>query len=45
MPLPKMSLNLLGRMQECVYKTFTINLHPEWKTLGEFTAAELAPWK
>ena len=37
--------DLLQRMQECVYNTFTIKLHPEWKILGEFSKNELAPWQ
>lgn len=36
---------LLSQMQERVYNSFTIHLHPEWKTLGEFSEKELAPWK
>lgn len=36
---------LLRRMQECVYQNFEIKLHPEWKTLGEFTEAERQAWK
>ncbi len=37
--------DLLLRMQECVYSSFTIKLHPEWKILGEFSQNELAPWQ
>jgi len=31
---------LLKQMQECVYKTFGVKLHPEWKTVGEFSVSE-----
>jgi len=37
--------DLLKRMQDLVYKTYSLSLHPEWKTLGEFTEADLTPWK
>lgn len=37
--------DLLQRMQECVYNSFTIKLHPEWKILGEFSQNELSPWQ
>jgi UDP-N-acetylmuramate dehydrogenase len=35
---------LMKRMQECVYETFAVRLHPEWKTLGEFTESEREVW-
>jgi UDP-N-acetylmuramate dehydrogenase len=35
---------LLQRMQDAVFKSFEIRLHPEWKTLGKFTDAERAIW-
>jgi UDP-N-acetylmuramate dehydrogenase len=31
---------LLKQMQDCVYNTFAVRLHPEWKTVGEFAASE-----
>jgi UDP-N-acetylmuramate dehydrogenase len=31
---------LLKRMQECVFKAFEVRLHPEWKTVGDFSASE-----
>jgi UDP-N-acetylmuramate dehydrogenase len=37
--------DLLKRMQELVYKTYSIHMHPEWKTLGKFTEDDLTPWK
>lgn len=37
--------DLLKRMQELVYSKFSVNMHPEWKTLGEFTEAELFAWQ
>ncbi len=36
--------SLVGRMQDCVFKTFSVQLHPEWRTLGEFSEAEQKPW-
>ena len=36
---------LLKRMQELVYKTYDISLHPEWKTLGKFSDQDLTLWK
>ncbi len=36
---------LLLRMQDLIYKTYDIKMHPEWKTLGEFTKDELIPWQ
>jgi len=36
---------LLKRMQELVYKNYSIRLHPEWKTLGKFSPEELTLWK
>lgn len=35
---------LLKKMQESVYGKFSIHLHPEWKTMGLFTAAEREIW-
>jgi UDP-N-acetylmuramate dehydrogenase len=35
---------LLQRMQEAVFNSFQIRLHPEWKTLGKFTETERAIW-
>jgi len=37
--------DLLKRMQELVYTTYAISLHPEWKTLGKFSDEELTLWK
>jgi UDP-N-acetylmuramate dehydrogenase len=37
--------DLLTQMQERVYNAFTIQLHPEWKTLGQFSKDELNPWQ
>ncbi len=37
--------DLLKRMQELVQTKYSIHMHPEWKTLGEFTENELDPWK
>lgn len=37
--------DLLKRMQDLVYEKFSLSMHPEWKVLGQFTQAELAPWK
>ncbi len=36
---------LIRHMQNSVYEKFSIKMRPEWKTLGEFTAEELEPWK
>jgi UDP-N-acetylmuramate dehydrogenase len=36
---------LMRRMQECVHKSFDLNLVPEWKTMGSFTEEELAVWR
>jgi len=36
---------LLKRMQDCVHKEFAIELHPEWKILGQFSDSELDVWK
>jgi UDP-N-acetylmuramate dehydrogenase len=38
-------ITLMSRMQECVYEQFQIKLHPEWKTLGDFTEAQQQVWK
>lgn len=38
-------VSLLKRMQESVYNQFQINLHPEWKTLGDFTEQEQEVWR
>lgn len=35
---------LLRKMQDSVYGKFAIHLHPEWKTMGHFTAAEQEIW-
>lgn len=35
---------LMKRMQDCVFTKFSVRLHPEWKTLGHFSAAELEVW-
>lgn len=35
---------LLRKMQESVYGKFSVHLHPEWKTMGLFTAAEREIW-
>jgi UDP-N-acetylmuramate dehydrogenase len=35
---------LMKRMQDCVYEAFAVRLHPEWKTLGEFTENEREVW-
>ncbi|MBK9144337.1 MAG: UDP-N-acetylmuramate dehydrogenase [Candidatus Melainabacteria bacterium] len=37
--------SLLQRMQACVYDSYAIRLKPEWKTLGEFGAEEMAVWE
>lgn len=37
-------VSLMRRMQECVYEKFQVELHPEWKTLGSFTADERRVW-
>ncbi|HEY9713047.1 MAG TPA: UDP-N-acetylmuramate dehydrogenase [Chroococcales cyanobacterium] len=36
---------LLKRMQECVHSAFQVTLHPEWKTLGDFSALEREVWQ
>lgn len=36
--------NLLKRMQELVYNTFQVKLHPEWKTLGDFSPSQEEVW-
>jgi UDP-N-acetylmuramate dehydrogenase len=36
---------LMQRMQDCVYHAYQIRLHPEWKTLGEFTESEREVWR
>jgi len=38
-------VTLLGRMQDCVYNTFQVKLHPEWKTVGQFSEAEQQVWR
>lgn len=35
---------LLRKMQDSVYGKFGIQLHPEWKTMGLFTASEQEIW-
>jgi UDP-N-acetylmuramate dehydrogenase len=35
---------LLRKMQEAVYEQFAIRLHPEWKTLGQFSSEEREIW-
>ena len=35
---------LLKRMQDTVYKSFEVHLHPEWKRLGNFSDTERAIW-
>ncbi len=37
--------SLLQKMQDRVMEKFGVRLNPEWKTLGDFTAAEKAVWK
>jgi UDP-N-acetylmuramate dehydrogenase len=37
--------SLLKRMQEGVLKKFEIQLHPEWKTLGNFSESEQEIWR
>ena len=36
---------LLARMQEAVYSSFEVRLHPEWKTLGKFSESEQNVWR
>jgi UDP-N-acetylmuramate dehydrogenase len=36
---------LMKRMQEGVLKKFDIRLHPEWKTLGNFSESEQEIWR
>lgn len=36
---------LLAKMQDKVFQKFGVRLHPEWKTLGEFSSDEMAVWK
>jgi UDP-N-acetylmuramate dehydrogenase len=36
---------LLRKMQELVFDSFKVELHPEWKTMGKFTDKELAVWR
>lgn len=36
---------LLTSMQDVVYKTFSVRLHPEWKTLGQFSEEERNIWR
>ena len=36
--------SLLTRMQDVVYKTFEVRLHPEWKILGNFSESERQVW-
>jgi UDP-N-acetylmuramate dehydrogenase len=36
--------SLLTRMQDAVYKTFDVRLHPEWKILGKFSESERQVW-
>jgi len=36
---------LLARMQEAVYSSFAVRLHPEWKTLGKFSESEQNVWR
>jgi UDP-N-acetylmuramate dehydrogenase len=38
-------INLMRKMQERVYNQFEVNLHPEWKTLGDFSQSELEVWR
>ena len=40
----KDATDLLKRMQDLVQTKYSIHMHPEWKTLGEFTEADLTPW-
>jgi UDP-N-acetylmuramate dehydrogenase len=35
---------LLQRMQDAVFKSFEVRLHPEWRTLGKFSETENAIW-
>jgi UDP-N-acetylmuramate dehydrogenase len=37
-------VSLMKKMQECVYDSFQVKLHPEWKTLGEFSSTEKEVW-
>jgi UDP-N-acetylmuramate dehydrogenase len=32
--------SLLKRMQDCVFNSFDVRLHPEWKIVGDFTDSE-----
>jgi UDP-N-acetylmuramate dehydrogenase len=41
----KDATDLLKQMQELIQQKFAIHMHPEWKTLGDFTENELDPWK
>ena len=36
---------LMRRMQECVFSSFQVELHPEWKTMGRFTETDLEVWR
>lgn len=36
---------LLKRMKESVMTKFSVDLHPEWKTLGSFSDSEREPWQ
>lgn len=36
---------LLAKMQNKVFEKFGVRLHPEWKTLGDFSDDEIAVWK
>jgi len=38
-------VSLLRRMQDCVYNTFQVKLHPEWKTVGDFSDSERQVWR
>lgn len=36
---------LMKKMQECVFSSFDVKLHPEWKTVGEFADSEMEVWR
>lgn len=38
-------VTLMHRMQEIVYNTFALRLHPEWKTVGYFSSTEREVWQ
>jgi UDP-N-acetylmuramate dehydrogenase len=35
---------LVKRMQDCVFTSFSVQMHPEWRTLGDFSDSEHEPW-